>query len=90
MDNIELIEKRVNDIRADLRAAEAELREAKLSACPVKIGDIVTSTRTGVKHRVTEIDVRFREPWVTGNPLKKDGTFGIAKRCLYSNFTVEE
>lgn len=89
MADIERLQKRVADLYAQLRDAEAELMEAKLAACPVKIGDIVASTRTGVKHRVTEVDVRFRKTWVIGNPLKKDGTFGAAKRYLYDNFTVE-
>lgn len=60
MADIEWLQKRVADLSAQLRDAEAELTEARLAACPVKIGDIVTSTRTGVRYLVTKIDVLRR------------------------------
>jgi hypothetical protein len=40
-------------------------------------------------HRVVGIDRYWGcdKPWVTANPMKKDGTWGIAKRNLYSSWT---
>lgn len=89
MADIEWLEKRVRDIRASLRDAEAELQKAKLDACPVKIGDIVVATRNGKRHRIIDVDVRWNKPWVTANPMKADGTFGTARRQLFDHYTIE-
>ena len=55
----------------------------------VKLGVTVTG-RDSKKFRVTKVDVRWDDrPWLEGNPLKKDGSWGTAIRNLYDNWTVE-
>lgn len=55
----------------------------------VKIGVVVTGPDSK-KFRVTKVDVRWNDrPWLEGNPLKKDGTWGTAVRHLYENWQVE-
>ena len=54
----------------------------------VRIGSIV-KTRQGIEHKVTEVNVNFGgKPWIEGNPKKKDGTFGTARRNLCSDWTL--
>ena len=54
----------------------------------VRIGSIVKD-RKGVEHRVTGIHPsNFSKPWLEGNPKKKDGSFGVAVRHLYSNWDM--
>jgi len=88
-DEIKALEKRVAELEKQLRDAQDLLRKAKLEACVVKVGDIVVNTKDGTEHRVTEVDVRWNDlsrPWVYGNPKKKDGTWGTARRALYHHW----
>lgn len=52
----------------------------------IKIGSIVSYR--GTEHRVTAIDTEWGvdKPWLTGNPKKKDGTWGATRRKLFSRW----
>lgn len=84
-----------------LEAAEARLNTKlghmqdaiyalKLKLCTVQIGSIVVNTRTNVKHRIVEVDVSWDDwrtkPWLRGVPMRKDGTYGTAKRSLFDHW----
>lgn len=89
---IKALQARENALRVQLSEVCDLLEKAKLEACPVKVGDIVIHERSGLPHRVTEVDVRWgsRDPWLYGNPKKKDGTWGTARRALYSYWKKAE
>lgn len=69
-------------------ALVAERRQRKLDRCGVKVGDIVRSKRrVGGIFRVVGIDAEWQSrAWVTGNPQRKDGTFGTSIRNLFSDW----
>ena len=85
VDALQAEEKRLSllilDVQKRLHAALCEL-------AGIKKGDIVLYK--GVEHRITKIETdygyRRDKPWVSGNPKKKDGTFGIAERHLYTDW----
>lgn len=89
MSAIKDLERKVQSLRSQLADAEKKLNDAKLEVVGVRVGDIVKSTGTyhqaGKLFRVCEIDmVDSGKPWVSGNPQRKNGTYGTAKRGLYS------
>ena len=89
MSAIEDLERKVQSLQDKLRAAKKALQNAKLAAAPVKVGDIVVTQR-GTRHRVCHVDVRMSgRPWVSGNPERKDGSFGTAVRYLYDDWKIE-
>ncbi len=53
---------------------------------------VIVKTRKG-EFRVVDIDFRCwwgpdEKPWATGNPKRKNGTFGTAIRNLYSDWEL--
>jgi hypothetical protein len=91
LDDLVLQEKRLS---CELKKVRQEIRYARLeeamSIYGVAVGSIVKN-RDGKKHRVTAVDTRWigSKPWLEGNPMRKDGTFGTAKRMLYSEWELE-
>lgn len=96
---METLEEQIADVEARSRLLDSEMRELRerlralqLSKAArdfnVTVGSLVT--HKGRLFRVTSVDVRFSsgKPWVTANPKKKDGTFGVARRTLYTNWEV--
>jgi hypothetical protein len=54
----------------------------------VQIGEIVIFK--GEKYRVCEVKPGgYGKDWAKGNPLKKDGTFGVAVRAMYDGWVRE-
>lgn len=82
MTDIEWMEKRVYDLRAQLRDAEEELLNARYDASPVKLGDIVINKKDRAEYRVCCVKFFLGAPWIKGNPRKKDGSFGVAVRFI--------
>ena len=80
------LEANVRRLRRELGVAEAALREARIAAAPVKVGDVVVGL-LGVEYRVTIVEPKSHGLWLTGNPRRKDGTFGTAVRHIYGNWT---
>lgn len=79
-----------------LSDAEAALHAAQCAAFGIAVWDIVCATGfqyAGKVYRVYSID-RFSEnrdgtlqrPWVSGNPMRADGTFGTSVKNLYDDW----
>lgn len=100
---LEQIEAQLQNIKSKLQSLEAQtsdliaqrrvlrLRSIELTH-GVKAGLIVVSK--GTEYEVTRVDTEhsfgFGKPWVSGNPKRKDGTWGTAHRNLYSDWTLKE
>jgi len=93
---MELDSERLRDLEALHVALQEKLSRTKQSITAEKlrlvreilgleIGSIVLDTK-GKYYRVCEIDTHWDKPWLCGNPLKKDGTYGTAVRNLYSDW----
>jgi hypothetical protein len=85
-DQVELLERRVDGIRAELRDAEQLLRAAKITATGVAVGDIVRHSRNGKRFRVVKIEPYSHSTWLMGNPERADGTFGKAERHIFDEW----
>lgn len=76
------LEEQLSKLRQEARTLKLRLAELEFG---VRVGAIVLFR--GVRHQITAIDVKWGDkPWLRGNPMKKDGTFGTAERHLYSNW----
>jgi hypothetical protein len=90
--HLEREENKYNDILSDIHAHQNVLRLKKVELLyGAKVGAVVEWR--GQKYRITKVDVKYyhnddQKPWLEGNPLKKDGTFGIAVRNLYGDWEV--
>jgi hypothetical protein len=87
------LERHIERVEAELAELKRRVLQKKLDACPVKVGDIVRSSRgrgQGKDHRVVDVDLRFytTKPWVVGSPRRADGTFGTGRRHLYSDYEL--
>lgn len=96
MSAIDDLYRKVISLTYQLAAAKESLTNAKLEACELKLGMVVTYR--GKEFRVTGIDVEhwnhakpiveWNKPWAVGNPRKADGSWGIADRNLYSHWEI--
>ena len=89
---LEQLEAQEKDLLAKLNAVRKSITEEKTRLAEhefgVRVGSIVKDHK-GVEYKVTQVDTRYGgSPWLVGNPKKKDGTFGIAQRKLYSGWTL--
>jgi hypothetical protein len=76
---------RIANLRKELKRQEVLLDAERLSRAGVAVGDIVISQ--GARFRVAKVHpYGWGKSAVTGNPTKKDGTFGGALRCLGGNW----
>jgi len=76
-------------LKKELRRAQERLLVLKKDLAKrdfgVEVGSVVNYK--GIEHRVTDVDPRWRgKPWLSGNPRKKNGEFGVAIRHLYSDW----
>lgn len=80
----ELLES-LGKVRCSIRNEKWRIAEQDFG---VRIGSIIKD-RNGVVYRVIEVSTRFDgKPWLVGNPKKKDGSFGIAQRNIYSDWEL--
>lgn len=79
-----VLKSKLYEINQKIEAEKIRLAEEKYGLC---IGCVVKS-HDGKEYKVTEITTSWDKPWVVGNPRKKDGTFGIAKRNVYGSWEV--
>ena len=89
-DKVRTLESRVTELKHMLGRAKAALQEAKLEEIGVRPGDIVRSKHVSLMNalvRVTKVDPDYN--WVSGNPMKVDGTFGASVRHLYEKWSKE-
>lgn len=86
---IDRLQADVDRLETELVEAKERLTRAKIAICGVAIGDIVV--RKGKRFRVCEIDVHWTTspPWLKGNVLLKDGSWSLAARNLYGDWTKE-
>lgn len=90
-DEITRLENRVAEARAALREAEQALEAARVAASPVSVGDIVRRQKDGKLGRVVKVDLSWQsKPWVTVNPMKKNGEYGTAERNWYGYWDLVE
>jgi hypothetical protein len=87
-DAIAILEQTVKDLSAQLEEAECSLKDAKLAACDIKIGDIVMYHED--EYLVSRVYVGWtdwkKKPWLLGYKRRKNGTFGKRPRNLYGNW----
>ena len=86
------LEKQEKDLLENLAIVRKEITTEKLRLAEqefgVRIGSIVKD-RSGVEHKVTHVSVKYSgKPWLEGNPKKKDGTFGTARRNIYGDWQL--
>jgi hypothetical protein len=86
-DEIKVLQDKICGLEKQVKGARRELLEAKCRNVGLAIGDIVV--RAGQRYRVVDIDPMFTKPWVSGNPKRKNGTFGTSVRHLYDNWEKE-
>ena len=72
-------------LAAEIKRVQTLLHEADCDEAGVHVGDIVL--RKGVEYRVTKVETWANPPWLYGVPKKKDGPWGIQKKCLYKEWS---
>ncbi len=93
-DMIEQLEEQRKILMQKLVKIDAAIETLRMEAIKkewgVSIGCIVKAIRTGKQHRVTRIDTNWgkSKPWLGGNPMRKDGTFGTANYNLYGSWEI--
>jgi len=87
---IQRLKSNLEAVQLALSDAKKALRNAMIARSGVSVGDIVRANggrNEGMLFRVARIDTwESGGAWVTGNPKKKDGTFGKSERNLYSGW----
>lgn len=90
--HIVYLKNRVSRLWEQLAQAEAELVEAQIAESGVSIGVTVRATSAKYKgqlFRVCQIRPQsWGKAWIIGNPQIRDGSFGKAERCLFSDWDV--
>lgn len=85
------LEERRSALSKEIVAVDGTIRSLRLDQIDLlyglHIGSIVV--REGKQYLVCGItNETWRRPWVVGHPMKKDGTFGSARRNLFSDWEV--
>jgi hypothetical protein len=80
---------RIANLETDLKRQRGLLEAERLRNAGIAVGDIVVSK--GERFRVCEVKpFSYGSVWVIGNAKKKDGSWGAARRALYSDWTKEQ
>ena len=95
MDKLDVLEEKKKQLEGELFIVKASIRKEQLISAEqrygVKIGSIVVYR--GKDYKVMEVDTKFwssaRKPWLVGNPRRKDGAFGVARRQLYPDWELK-
>ena len=89
---IAALEKRAEELRAQLIVLEQQISDARLAGAGIAVGDVVRSTSRrwgdGALFRVCRVEpASWRsKAWIAGNPQRKDGSFGTGVRNLFSDW----
>ena len=76
----------VASLTLQLREVQTRLQASQVKASGVCVGDIVVIN--GVDCLVSQVIPRsFHDTWLEVVPRRKDGTFDIADRALYSDYS---
>lgn len=82
---LERLKGEVERVKGEIQREEEHLVRVRFG---VVKGTIVVDGR-GCKYRVVGIELGWRDtPWLSGNPQKKDGSFGTAVRHLYTDWKL--
>lgn len=93
------LEAKIRRLKDEVRVAEQVANQERLRLVAeiyhVKRGSIVRATsgpHAGKEFRVAGVEAKtyIGEPWLTVNPKKKNGEFGIAEYTLYGDWEVLE
>ena len=81
-------------LKMKLANVNAAINREKLSIAEreydVTVGSVVKDG-AGKRFKVIRVDARFSgKPWLEANPERKDGTFGTAKRNLYTDWIKDD
>jgi hypothetical protein len=80
---------RIANLERQLKHQRGLLEAERIRRAGISVGDVVVSK--GERFRVAEVKAfSYGQAWVTGNPEKKDGTFGTSRRNLYSDWQKEK
>lgn len=85
------LEERRGALSKEIVAVDDAIRSLRLDQIDLLYGLHVGSivAHEGKRYLVCEIaNETWRRPWVVGHPMKKDGTFGSARRNLFSDWEV--
>ena len=85
------LEERRDALAKEISTVNEAIRSLRLDQVDLLYGLHVGSIviHNGVQYLVRDIERLFwTRPWVIGSPMKKDGTFGIARRNLFSDWEV--
>lgn len=97
MGKMQALQEEKDKIRQEGRALFLDYVKARWGIAP---GVVIVKTTLGKKgneqFRVVSIEDRMdysshslsRRPWVTANPKKKDGTWGVAVRSIYDDWEI--
>lgn len=89
---LEALQLKEKKLSAELSRIREVIELAKQAAVKKKYGlglDSVVKDVDGKEYKVDTITVMMDgKPWITGNPRKKNGKFGTAKRRLYKDWEV--
>jgi hypothetical protein len=92
MKMLKALEQQEKELIECLNVVRKEINEEKLRLAEqeygVRVGSIVKDSK-GVEHKVIFVNVRYGDkPWLEGNPKKKDGKFGTARRNIYTDWSL--
>lgn len=77
----------LSKIRHELRETQLAIIKEVFGLFPGKI----VKDREGKLYKVAQIKpIQNGKPWVTGNPIKKDGTFGKSDKVLYDYWDISK
>lgn len=87
MDRLQEIEDEITRLETRIHLLASERDGLKRKRANIDFGDVVED-KNGNAFRVTKIELWPQDkPWVSGNPQKKDGTWGTSQRNLYGHWT---
>jgi hypothetical protein len=86
-DEIDALQRQVNEAHLAYLGALRRLGEAKQRRAGLAIGDIVY--RKDEPYEVVHVDTGFSRPWVKGRPRNKDGSLSKRVVQLYGDWSKE-
>jgi len=95
-DMLEILSNKYTECEAQIKSLQQDVSDLRVAIYKIKwnleVGTIVKSK--DILHRVIAIE-RYpwnpfseSKPWITAVPMKKDGTYGIQNKHLYSDWEV--
>lgn len=83
----EALMSQIANLEIKLRGMKGQLEDLRIQKTGIQIGQIAVTTKG--RFRIVKIEPIGSSVWLVGNPTKKDGTFGVAERRIYGDYTIE-